>query len=93
VLRGIRYAKRLVNSVSGDPHDPVGIVDNNRHRVAHVSRDLPIDEKVLQLLASAEADRLKSVAGTTISYGQTSVDEVAPDCGDGAVAHGCTGFD
>src|SRR4051812_1191234 len=95
-LRGVGYPKSLVNSVSGDPHNPIGFVDHQRDGVAGGSRDFSIHEVVLQLLAPVQPHRVKPVAGTTISYGQTSAAEVAPDEGQiraDAFAHHCTRSD
>ena len=75
-MRGVGYPKRLVNSVSGDPHNPIHFVDDDRNRVAHVARHFPVDEKILELLAAIEPNRPKTVSGTAISYGQTSRAEV-----------------
>jgi hypothetical protein len=95
-LRGVGYPKRLVNSVSGHPHNSIHFVDDNRHRVARRARHLPIHEKVLELFAAIQPDRSKSVAGAPISYGQTSRKEVPANKRDvvptprAAVAHDCT---
>src|SRR6266508_4851917 len=49
-LRGVRYPKRLVNSVARDPHNPIGRIDHQRHRIAIAARDFAVHEKILHFL-------------------------------------------
>ena len=65
-MRRVRNPKRLINSVSGDPHDSIQFVDDERHGVPPPAIDFAVHEKVLQLFLSANADRPKSVAGLAI---------------------------
>jgi acid phosphatase (class A) len=55
-LRGVRYPKRLVNSVARDPDDPIGCIDHQRHRVAIAPCHFAIHEKVLQFLPAGQPD-------------------------------------
>src|SRR5258706_1235820 len=93
-LRGVRYPKRLVNSVARHPNNPVRRVDHQGHRVAIAPCHFAIHEKILQFLPAAEPDRRKTVAWTPISHAQRSQAEVAADnrrAGlDAAAAHDCT---
>src|SRR4029077_11575791 len=41
------------------------------------TRDFPVHEKVLELLAATEPNRTKTVTRAAISYGQTSLEQVA----------------
>jgi len=76
-LPGVGYLKRLVNSEARDPHDPIGSIDDNRHAIAVVSAHFSIDEQILQFLPPAQPGRVKSIPRAAISYGQTSMAQVA----------------
>ena len=49
--------------MAGHPDDPVAGIDHQRHPVPVVSRHLPVDEHVLQLLPAPKPERPKRVAG------------------------------
>jgi hypothetical protein len=76
-LRGVGYPKSLVNFVSRHPHNPVGVVYDQWYCIPLATRDFLVHEEVLELLASAEPNRTKTVTRTAISYGQTSLEQVA----------------
>jgi hypothetical protein len=81
-LPGVGYLKRLINSEARDPHDPIGIIDHNRHPIAVVSAHCSIYEQVLQFLPPAQPGRVKSIARPAISYGQNPVAQVPANNGD-----------
>jgi hypothetical protein len=89
-LRGVRYPKRLINSIASDPHNPIRFIDDQRHAIALVSRDFPVHEEILQFLLAVEPDRAKSVAGTPIADGPTAPAQVAAHQRDRPVARYCT---
>jgi len=53
--------------VTRDPHDPIGCIDHERHRIAVAPGHFTVHEKILQLLPPAEPDRLETVAGTAVT--------------------------
>jgi hypothetical protein len=81
-LRGVGYPKSLVNFVSRDPHNPVRLVYHERYCIPLATRNFPVHEKVLELFAPTEPNRTKTVTRTAISYGQTSLEQIAPHAHD-----------
>jgi hypothetical protein len=88
-LRRVRYAKGVVDSVPGDPHNPVCFIHDKGHRVALPSSHLPIHEEILQLFAAPEANRAEPVARPAVSYAQLTLQQVAPDERERPIAHNC----
>jgi hypothetical protein len=91
-LRRVRYAKGVVDSVPGDPHNPVSFIHDKGHRVALGSSHLPIHEEILQLFAAPEANRAEPVSRTAVPYGERTSAQVAPDEREGPIAHNCRQF-
>jgi len=87
-LRGVGYPKRLVNSVSRHPHNPIGVVYHEWYCITLATRDFLVHEKVLELLAAAEPNRTKTVTRAAISYGQTSFEQVAAHARHGSARQG-----
>jgi len=92
-LRGVRYAKRLVERVAGHPHNPVVFIDDQRHAITILSGDFPIDEKVLQLLPSAKPDGAETVAWAAMAHGQAAWAELSTNTRHRAIARNCTCVD
>src|SRR5262245_12882993 len=91
-LRGVHNPKALVNRVAGHPDNPIRIVDDQRHGVAPLARDLPVHEEILQLLAAAEPEGPKPVARATEPDAERPMYAVQSDDGHVAgngVSHGC----
>jgi hypothetical protein len=64
-LRGVRYLKLIVNRVTRYPDNSVETIYDERDEIAHIPRELAIDEIILQLLAAAEPHRPNPVARPT----------------------------
>jgi WD40 repeat protein len=89
-LRSVRYPKRPINFVTGHPHNPVFVVNHDRNAIACSARHFSIDQEVLQLLPTAEAERAEAVAWTTIPDGQRRHLRSTGDHSHGPIARDCT---
>jgi hypothetical protein len=89
-LRGVSYPKRLIDTVPGDPNDPIRLVNNQRHAIALVPRHLSVHKKVLQFLLSIETERPEPVARAPIADRQWTPPGVPPDNGRRPIARDCT---
>jgi hypothetical protein len=92
-LSGVRNPKSLINSVSGNPHDPIRIIlrnRDNRDTITVGASDFSVDEEVLELFPAPQPGWVKSVARAPVSYDQTLLTTVAPNQGRHAVSRDCT---
>src|SRR5216117_1876722 len=75
--------------MSRDPHDPVVLIDHERHGFAVAARNFAIYEEILELLVPRESSRLKPIAGTAISDGQNATTSIASDKRRRSIARHC----
>jgi hypothetical protein len=89
-LRSVSYPKRLIDTVPSNPHNPIRLVNDQRHAIALVPRHLSVHKKILQFLLSIETEGPEPVARAPIADRQWTPPGVPPDNGRRPIARDCT---